>query len=231
MTLRSLLLCISLGFSFAVTAANYHDLSTIKKQVSDYLYNLPDVQLNKESKITVHSINSRLKLPRCDSLDFKLASGSHLMGKTSVRVICSTPKPWSFYITATISRYDEVMVLNGSYKRGYIIKEGDIYASRKDLSSLPFGYITTKKDLIGKELKRNLQAGKILTPSHVTSPVIIKRGEIVALQRTASGFMVRMKGTAMMDGALGDKIRVKNASSKRIVEGEITNPGIVSIGK
>ncbi|MDH5426246.1 MAG: flagellar basal body P-ring formation chaperone FlgA [Gammaproteobacteria bacterium] len=231
MTLKPFLLCISLCFPLAASAASYHDLSTIKKQVSDYLYSLPDIQLNKESKITVHAIDSRLKLAACESLNFKLASGSHLMGKTSVHVICSAPKAWSFYLTASISRYDEVMVLNGSFKRGHIISEGDIYASRKDLSTLPFGYITEKNVLIGKQLKRHLQAGKILTPSHVTNPIIIKRGEMVALQTSNSGFMVRMKGTAMSDGAIGDKIRVKNSSSNRIIEGEITSHGIVTIGK
>ena len=230
MTLRLILLLVSLCLPLVLEAESYHDMSNIKKQVSDYLFSLPEIQQNKETKITVHSIDRRLKLSKCSSLGFNLASGSHLMGKTSVRIICSKPKPWSFYITTTISRYDEVMILNGSFSRGHIIKAGDIFKARKDLSKLPFGYITNVTDVIGKQLKRHMQAGRVLTPSHLRNPLVIKRGEIVALQRKTSGFMVSMKGTAMMDGAVGDKIRVKNSSSRRIVEGKVIKAGVVIIG-
>lgn len=230
MTLRFILLYVSLSLPMMSKAESYHDISNIKKQVHSYLLNLPDILQNKETKITVNPIDKRLRLSKCDALDFNLASGSHLMGKTSVRVICSAPKPWSFYITTTISRFDEVMVSNGSFSRGHIIKKSDVYKTRKDLSKLPFGYITNSVDVIGKQLRRHVQAGRILVPSQLRNPLIIKRGETVALQRKTSGFMVSMKGTAMMDGAVGDKIRVKNNSSKRIIEGEISRSGAVIIG-
>jgi len=229
MTANVTILCLSLFFSPVVLAKNFHNMKNVKQQVADYLYNLPDIKQYKDTKVSVHSVDRRLKLAKCDSLNFKLATGSHLMGKTSVRVICSSPKPWSFYITATISRFDEVMVLNGSFSRGHIIKASDVFQVRKDLSKLPFGYITNKSDVIGKQLKRHCQAGRILTPSYLTNPIVIKRGELVALQKKAAGFMVSMKGTAMMDGAIGDNIRVKNNSSKRIIEGKITQSGIVII--
>lgn len=205
-------------------------MSNIKNQISNYLYSLPEIKQNKDTKIIVHSIDRRLKLSKCDALSFNLASGSRLMGKTSVRIMCSSPKAWSFYAATTISRYDEVMVLNGSFSRGHILRENNIFRTRKDLSKLPFGYITNIHDVVGKQLKRHMQVGRVLTPSHLTNPIVIKRGELVALQRKTSGFMVSMKGSAMMDGAIGDRIRVKNSSSKRIIEGQIAKAGLVIIG-
>jgi flagellar basal body P-ring formation protein FlgA len=229
MKLRLLLLSITLYFPLIITAESFHDMSNIKHQVTTFLYSLPEMQKNKDTKITVHSIDNRLKLSKCDSLDFNLASGSRLMGKVSVRIICSAPKAWSFYIATTISRYDEIFVLNGSFSRGHVLIESDIYKIRKDLSKLPFGYITNTSDVIGKQLKRHMQVGRVLTPSHLRNPLVIKRGEIVALQRKTSGFMVSMKGKAMMDGAIGDRIRVKNSSSKRIIEGQVAKAGLVII--
>lgn len=229
MKIRLLLLSIVFCFPLTLSAERFQDIASIKKQVTSFLYNQPEIQQNKDTKVTVHSIDSRLKLSECDSLGFNLASGSRLMGKTSVRVICSSPKAWSFYIAATIARYDEIIVLNGSFSRGHILIRSDIFTTRKDLSKLPFGYITDVNDVIGKQLKRHMQVGRILTPSHLTKPLVVKRGEIVALQRKTSGFMVSMKGRAMMDGAIGDRIRVKNSSSKRIIEGQVAKAGLVII--
>lgn len=229
MKLKRLLLSITLCFPLIIKAESFHDMSNIKNQISNYLYSLPEIKQNKDTKIIVHSIDRRLKLSKCDALSFNLASGSRLMGKTSVRIICSSPKAWSFYVATTISRYDEVMVLNGSFSRGHILRENNIFRTRKDLSKLPFGYITNIHDVIGKQLKRHMQVGRVLTPSHLTNPIVIKRGELVALQRETSGFMVSMKGSAMMDGAIGDRIRVKNSSSKRIIEGKIAKAGLVII--
>lgn len=229
MEFKLLFLSLTLIFSHSIKAEKFHDMSNIKNQISDFLYSLPEIQNNNDTKVSIHSVDRRIKLSKCDSLNFKIASGSRLLGKTSVRVVCDAPKAWSFYIATTISRYDEIMALNGSFSRGHVLKESDIYTTRKDLSKLPFGYITDSKDAIGKQLKRHMQVGRVLTPSHLTNPVVIKRGEIVALQRKSSGFMVSMKGQAMMDGAIGDRIRVKNTSSKRIIEGQVERAGLVVI--
>ncbi|MCK4707491.1 MAG: flagellar basal body P-ring formation protein FlgA [Gammaproteobacteria bacterium] len=223
--LISILSCLSL----TIQAEEFHDMSNISKQVKEYLYNLPELNRNKDTKIKVHSVDRRLRLARCNNLSFNLASGANLIGKTSIHIICEAPKEWSFYITATISRYTEIYVSNGSLSKDHILREEDLYKSRKDLAKLPFGYITKPKNIIGKQLKRHIQAGRIISPSQLRNPVVIQRGEIISLQRKTSDFMISMKGTAMMNGAIGERIRVKNNSSKRIVEGTITRAGIVSI--
>ena len=212
-----------------VQAGEFHDMSNIGKQVKSFLYSLPELDKNNDTKIKVHSIDRRLKLASCSKLSFDLANGADLIGKTSVRVICQAPKEWSFYTTATISRYTEIYVSNGSLRKDQILKREDLYKSRKDLGKLPFGYITRAEDIIGKQLKRHIQAGRIISPSQLRNPIVIKRGEIISLQHKTNDFMITMKGTAMMNGAVGEKIRVKNSSSKRIVEGTITRAGIVSI--
>jgi len=225
-----LIIWLIANISSTALAANYHDMSNIGKQIETYILNLPEMHRNNDTAIKVNTIDRRLKLAHCDQLKFNLASGSHLVGKTSIRVICTEPKAWSFYVTANISRYDNIYIANGSLNRGHIIRESDVYKSRKDLAKLPFGYITNPADVIGKQLKRHVQAGRILSPSQLINPIVIKRGEIISLQSKSSGFAISMKGTAMSNGAIGDRIRVKNSSSKRIVEGTISQAGIVSIG-
>ena len=40
---------------------------------------------------------------------------------------------------------------------------------------------------------------------------------------------VKMNGMALSDASLGQRIRVKNSSSKRVVEGVVDAPGIVRV--
>ncbi|MDH5392170.1 MAG: flagellar basal body P-ring formation chaperone FlgA [Gammaproteobacteria bacterium] len=227
----TLILFLLLGpLPLSLHASSYHDMSTLNNLVTDFLYNLPDIKRNNNTQIKVHAIDRRLKLSKCNKVTLNLATGSQLLGKTSIRVICKQPKAWSLYVTAMISRYDDIYLSNGSFNRGHIIRQNDVYKSRKDLAKLPFGYITNPVDIIGKQFKRHVQPGRIITPSQLSNPVVIKRGDIIALQSKTNGFRVSMKGSAMTDGAIGDRIRVKNSSSKRIVEGRVTRSGVVEIG-
>lgn len=230
MITRYLMTSLLLILPALVQAGNYHDLSKISRQVENFLFSFPELKRDSDTIVKVNSIDRRLKLAQCDKLNFNLASGSNLTGKTSIRVICSSPKSWSFYLTAHISRFQAVYIANNSLSRGHILQASDVYKSRKDLSKLPFGYITDANDVIGKQMKRHVQAGRILTPSQLRKPVVVKRGEIISIQKQASGFSINMKGIAMANGAIGDRIRVKNNSSKRIVEGTVYKAGIVTIG-
>lgn len=230
--MKLLILTILLLTSLPISlhAGNYHDLSKLNSMITEFLYDLPDLKRDNNTRIKVHSVDKRLKLSKCNKVTLSLASGSQLLGKTTIRVICQQPKAWSLYVTAMISRYEDIYLSNGNFNRGHILRQSDVFKSKKDLAKLPFGYITKPADIIGKQLKRHIQPGRIISPSQLTNPVVIKRGEIIALQRKTSGFMVSMKGSAMSDGAIGDKIRVKNNSSKRIVEGRVIQAGIVTIG-
>ena len=219
-----------LGTTGQSLAAKYHDMRNISQQIKQFLYSFPELQHNDDTVIKVNAVDRRLKLATCDKLKFNLASGSRLLGKVSVRVVCSKPNNWSFYVTSHISRFEEIYIANGSLSRGHIIRASDVYKSRKDLSRLPFGYITDAKALIGKQMKRHVQAGRILTPTQIRNPIVIKRGELISLKHDSQGFSISMRGTAMSDGAIGDRIRVKNNSSKRIVEGTISQAGVVNIG-
>lgn len=216
--------------SETASAQQYQSMADITASVKAFLMAKEEIQQYPDTQIQVQPVDKRLNLAKCDHIKYQLTAGARLIGKTNVRVMCESPKPWSFYVSANISVFSEVYALNGTFNRGHVIRQSDVYKIRKDLAKLPFGYISEADRIIGKEIKRNLQAGRVVTPSHLRNPLIIKRGETVSLQNQAAGFTVQMRGVAMMNGAEGDRIRVKNSSSNRIVEGVVDHSGIVNIG-
>ena len=56
-------------------------------------------------------------------------------------------------------------------------------------------------------------------------PIIVRRGDRVTLLAKSNAFEVRMEGEALMDASLGDRIRVKNLRSMRIIEGKLSDNG------
>jgi flagella basal body P-ring formation protein FlgA len=71
--------------------------------------------------------------------------------------------------------------------------------------------------------------GTVIQKNHLRPLNIVKRGESIVLVASAGTMEVRMQGTAMSDASLGDRVRVKNLSSERVVEGVVDGPGVVRV--
>ncbi len=204
--------------------------TTIINAVEAFLQNQPGIDDQAQIEISVGHIDSRLQLQACEvPLETFLAPGHKTLGKTTVGVRCQSPKPWALYVPASIDRYDLVYQTSGPLPKGHILRQQDITTVKTNLARLNYGYFTDAKDLIGKQTSRRISQAKILTPNLVKEPLLVKRGEQVDLVAESGHYAIRMSGQAMMNGSQGDKIRVKNLSSQRIIEGVVTRRGEVTV--
>lgn len=180
--------------------------------------------------IKMSQLDSRLKLSQCPlPLTTTLAPGSRFAGKTTVHLRCNSTTPWTIYVSAKIKLFGKVIQTATPLTKGHIINKHDLIATEQDLSTIKYGYFTDTEYLIGKQLKRRLPQNKIIKANYVKAPTLVKRGELVTIIAKNTGYSVKMTGTAMGTGGHGDRIRVKNSSSNRIIEGTIKAVGIVSI--
>ncbi len=204
------------------------------KDISDTGRQFLDANIEKSrfsrTSIQMSQLDPRLRLSQCNvPLTTTLAPGSRFSGKTTVHIRCNSTSPWTVYLSANIKLYGKVIQTIEPLNKGHILKKDNLIAVEEDLSRLRYGYFTDVKNLIGKQLKRRLYQNQIVSANFVTSPTLVKRGELVSIVAENTGFSVKMTGTAMSSGARGDHIRVKNTSSKRIVEGIVKEAGVVSI--
>lgn len=186
--------------------------------------------LEGEVEIEVGQLDSRLQLTRCAHPPAaQLAPGAKREGQTTVQVRCTAPVAWSLFIPVRIERYLEVLVLARPVERQQVLGPSDLRLERQAVSKLTSGYFTDPKEVIGLSARRRLTAGQVLIPAHVETRPLIKRGQEVTLYVSRPGLMVRMKGIALEDGRLGDRIRVRNSSSKKVVEGYVESADSVRI--
>ncbi len=212
------------------TDKKLHDLQNISETARQFLDANIDKSQYSRTHVQVNTLDPRLRLTQCPlPLTSTLAPGSRFSGKTTVHLRCNSNSPWTVYVSAQIKLYGKVIQTSSPLSRGHVLRKSDLIAVEEDLSHIRYGYFVNKENLIGKQLKRQLPQGRVIKANYVKSQTLVKRGELVSIVAENTSYSVKMTGVAMGSGARGDRIRVKNSSSKRIVEGVIKEAGIVSI--
>lgn len=211
-----------------VLAKEYQSIQSIKKTITQFIRN--NIDTTQDYEIEVKNIDSRLKLPKC-SIPIEAYSRKTTLkaGVLSIGVRCKGKKTWGLYNSAKLSIYKSVLVLKQSLRRNTLIAKDHIAYERKPINKLSRGFFTNFSQIKGSINSRNLQAGIILRPSQFITQKLIKKGDKVTILAKSKSFRIRMSGHALMDGRLGDIIRVKNSRSKKIIEGTVIDSGVISV--
>jgi flagella basal body P-ring formation protein FlgA len=175
-------------------------------------------------------LDTRLRLAECDTtLESFLPAGGRTLGNTTVGVRCSGSKTWTLYVPVRVSLHETIVTAARPLSRGAVLQAQDLALVEKDLAQLRSGFFTDRDQLIGKQVTRPVLIGAAFTTQMVKNTQQIKRGDRVSLIATTGGLSVRMSGEALENGAKGEKIQVRNLSSKRIVEGIILSRASVQV--
>lgn len=85
-------------------------------------------------------------------------------------------------------------------------------------------FIISQDDLIGKTPRnRMLQPGQPISKHDVRYPIVIKRGDTVAVAYRTDKMMITTTGVAEKDAATGDTIRLKTAGNK-LIQAKVIGP-------
>lgn len=206
-----------------------HDPEQIRDSVRSFLAGM--ITLGEQDEIRVDSLDERLRLAKCSvKTEHYLPNGARLEGRLVVGTRCDGEQRWSIFVPVEILRYAEVAVLNQALARGAALTPEMLQLQRYNLNELQSGYFLSMDKVVGQTLKHPLTAGTVLTPGNLQPAIKVKRGEIVNILASKGPIFVKMQGKALANGAEGEKIRVLNHVSKRIVEGTVTYEGNVEVG-
>lgn len=221
-----ILMLMASGFDIRAEGPTWENPERIRAIASEFAR----TQSAPDARIEVGQLDERLQLPACaESPKAFSPSGSNARGTISVEVRCGTPAIWTLYVPVRISETRQIMVLNRSMGRGEIVTADAVSLQERDITSLPYGYLINLAEVVGKTIKRPLTAGSVLTPDALESQRIIKRGQSVTLLSRIGTLEIRALGTALADAAQGDRLRVENASSRRVVEGIVRTADIIEV--
>lgn len=180
--------------------------------------------------VTVGDLDSRLKLAACDQpLDTYDSPNGLNGGRGVVGVRCTGSKPWKIYVPVKIALMESVVVSRRPVVRGQALQADDVMLSEVDVSAVHKAYFTRIEDVVGLRSKRAIASGKTLHAGLLQRARWVKRGNQVEIVAMTDGLQVRMMGKALADGGRGDRIKVKNLSSGRVITGTVAGTGVVHV--
>ncbi len=202
----------------------------LRQTVTHFLKQQTADAVEQDTEITVGRIDPRLKLTPCQLAPTAfLAAGTKLQGKLTVGLRCAAPKPWTVYIPAQIKRFANVVAAAHTLPRGTKISAADVMPVRKELSQIHGGYFLKASRVIGQVVTQNIAVGRAIRPQRIKPPIVIHRGEKVAIIASIGALKVKGKGEALGDAAQGELVTVRNSRSKRVIQGIATKPGTVNV--
>ncbi len=90
-------------------------------------------------------------------------------------------------------------------------------------------FFNSKKDLVGRKLKKNLKVGQLLHPRHLYENFDIQGGDSLSIVSHIGNAKVTVSGEALGSGNLGDLIKVKNLRSGKTIKGYVKENKIIRV--
>ena len=161
----------------------------------------------------------------------------------TVAVTCSAPIPWTIMLRTEGQIWgDDAAVAGGGESAGAIAAVVLRQAARKGqlitadmLELAPFdrapaeGHFLDPAKVAGRRLTSNVAAGVPVRERHLQPDWAVKEGGRVSIEMDTGGITVASSGISLENGALGDIISVRNASSNKVLQGIVSDENKISV--
>lgn len=193
--------------------------------ISDYYGQKNDIHI----KLNSQPSSLRDETLKIKDINFAKLPDSNGYGICSVELEDKKKTVRNVLVAFKVMNKKKVYVLNENMNKGDIITSDKITVKEVILNEDKRNYPTDREDVVGKLLKRDLNAGSAITKDVIEDHFVIKRNDIVSITIEHKRLLVKAKGRAIDRGKIGDVIRVKNLTSQKEVLGRVTGSGIVNV--
>ena len=227
-----IILCLLLGIEPSL-ASTYQSLDHLRQKIEAHVtQGLKEFSNKGGLKVTTGAIDSRLHLPACadDQLVVFNPYNTPLIRTSTMGIKCEeATKHWTIYVPIDITLLRKVIAARRHIARGTRISASDVFETDMDTQHLNRGYYTDLKKVTGYITKQHIKEGSALSPYNLQLPKLVHKGEHVSIVAKSKSFHVSMEGIALGEGIMGEFIKVKNLSSKRVIEAAVTSRKVVEI--
>ncbi|MCP5427289.1 MAG: flagellar basal body P-ring formation protein FlgA [Chromatiaceae bacterium] len=213
-----------------VHAGQYESHERIREAARQHIVAKYSGEKKAEIKILPATLDRRLQLAECaQPLESFSPTSSNNGVRHTVGVRCNGSSNWTLYVTVRVEVSKHILVAKRRLERGGMVAKGDVQVEKRMVSGLHGDYIENPENAIGSRLKLSVKKGAALSPGQLRRPPAVTRGSQVIILGRTGGIEVRMSGRALSDGSKGQRIKVRNNSSSRQVEGTVVASGTVEV--
>lgn len=212
-----------------LSAAATQSLEAVRAAAVNWLQQhrtLPGARMTAEAA----PLDSRLQLADCAApLDASLPGNRRLTARVSVTVRCPVPGGWTVRVPVSVKMFTNVLVTSRPLARGDGIGAADVHTEERDVAGLAYGYVAGLDQVEGRALARPLNAGSVLTPGMLAGRQAVRNGDAVSMEASVEGVTIHADGVALGAGDTGSRIKVRNASSGKVLDAIVSGPGTVAV--
>ena len=220
---------IALSLPAATMAAEWQSIESIARTAETFVKQHYGNHDDRVRPVAGY-LDARLRLARCDaSLEAFIRRGTKVSSRTVVGVRCVGSSPWKVYVPVDVVVTETVLIAKKTLPQGKSLTPADVIREKRDVSMFRNGYLSSVEELVDQRLKRQVEAGRVITPSMLVADKLIRRGQAVTLVVKNDHINIRMAGLALADGVLNQRIRVENTNSGRVVEGIVRSREYVEV--
>lgn len=226
-----------------VAASCWLMLSSLPPAKANEIQSLASIRLQSESFITSYpyespypvafelgNLDSRLRLKAChDGLSIDFSRHDQVHGNTALLVRCPSNAKWKIHLPVRIDVFDDVAVAAKPLLKGQKIDASAFTFQKHNIARLKNGYYSKISALDQLQAKRNLKRGTVLTPARLAPLLMVRSGQRVTLFLNYNGLQIKSSGKALQSATLGQRIKVRNSQSMKIVEGVVSGEGLVRV--
>lgn len=150
--------------------------------------------------------------------------------RLSLKAKCNSPE-WTIFITGSIEQWRAIATSSRPLSKGTILGDQDIFLQDIDVRRLSKPYFLDASELVGRQLKRSLGQHKPFSPSLLAKHLLVRKGDVVYIKAGVTNMQIRMTGTALQDGTMGQQISVQNNRSGKVVRGYVAAKGVINVSR
>lgn len=139
---------------------------------------------------------------------------------------CAGQDEWrqEFVVRGNVSA--EVVVVAAAVPAGRAIAMNALALEQRDVSTIPDA-LSDPDEAAGFSARRPLRAGQVLQKRMLAAPILVKRGDTVQIVARNGVISVSAVGEALEAGQRDEVVRVRNASTGKIIRARITDNATV----
>lgn len=194
---------------------------------------LADYGIGKDVDVDFGNRLLRLFVPidRPASVSIETVSFAPSTGRFSATVAApaNDPSAQRMRIAGRVYQLESLPVLNKRMGRSDIIKKSDVEWIKVRTRNIRSEVIRDPAELIGQSPRRIIQSGAAVRKNEVQRPVLVPKRSLVTVLHQTPLMRLTARGRALEDGGMGDIIRIANATSKKVIEAEVTGFNRVTV--
>jgi flagellar basal body P-ring formation protein FlgA len=188
----------------------------------------------KDENVTISDISfdDDIVLPK-GRLTYRITPNPHedFLGRTilALHLFVDGEPVRKLWVNANITVMAKVVTVVRPLGKYQHIEPADVALQRRDLSNLSSNTVRSLEGALGSRTTRMIYPNTVLESSMIDAPPLVRRGDVVKIVANAGLMTITATGMVKQQGSKGDRVKVTNMDSKRVITARVTGPGIVEV--